>query len=114
MIKTPELFEKYLQYAMALGVEKNWVLAFEDIYGEPPEWYWGPYGHGFPPRKFVSDLGHTSSRAGAIMASAPAVSVARALVGAEVSPVVVAEAVAAFSLRSPAVPFPSLGTCTTS
>jgi uncharacterized membrane protein len=71
MIKTPEMFEKYLPFAMALGVEKSWVRAFENIYREPPQWYRGPSGHRFHPRTFVNDLGHMSSRAGAVMASAP-------------------------------------------
>src|SRR5215467_2659754 len=29
MIKTPEMFEKFLPFAMALGVEKNWSKAFQ-------------------------------------------------------------------------------------
>src|SRR5262249_62397795 len=28
-IKTPEMFEKFLPFAMALGVEKNWSNAFK-------------------------------------------------------------------------------------
>lgn len=72
MVKTPQMFEKYLPYAMALGVEKNWVRAFEDIYRQPPEWYRGPRsGMDFHPRSFVSDLGRMSSRAASAMASAP-------------------------------------------
>ncbi|MBI4466238.1 MAG: DUF2207 domain-containing protein [Acidobacteria bacterium] len=72
MVKTPGMFEKYLPYAMALGVEKNWVKAFEDIYRQPPEWYRGPRsGMDFHPRSFVSDLGRMSSRAASAMASAP-------------------------------------------
>lgn len=31
-IRTPELFEKYLPYAMALGVEKQWASQFEAIF----------------------------------------------------------------------------------
>ncbi|HKZ52587.1 MAG TPA: DUF2207 domain-containing protein [Candidatus Acidoferrales bacterium] len=71
VVKTPEMFEKFLPYAMALGVEKNWVRAFEDIYRRPPEWYRGPSGHTFQPRSFVSDLGRMSTRAAAAMASSP-------------------------------------------
>ena len=36
MVKTPEMFEKFLPYAMAFGVEKKWAAAFEDLYTEPP------------------------------------------------------------------------------
>ncbi len=45
--KTPELFEKYLPYAMALRVEKKWVQAFSGIAMQPPQWYQGSYGAGF-------------------------------------------------------------------
>jgi hypothetical protein len=71
VVKTPEMFEKFLPYAMALGVEKNWVRAFEDIYRRPPDWYHGPSSHTFQPRSFVGDLGRMSSRAAAAMASSP-------------------------------------------
>ena len=70
-IKTPEMFEKYLPYAMALGVEKNWVRAFEHIYRQSPEWYRGPDGASFHPRTFVSNLGRMSTQAASAMASAP-------------------------------------------
>src|SRR5579864_4700275 len=36
--KTPEMFEKFLPYAMALRVEKKWVTAFQGIYTQPPQW----------------------------------------------------------------------------
>lgn len=34
----PGIFEKYLPYAMALGIEHRWTLAFEGIAIETPEW----------------------------------------------------------------------------
>lgn len=71
LVKTPELFEKYLPYAMAFGVEDKWARAFEDIYTKAPEWYEGPGRYGFRPRSFVSDLGQMSTRAAAVMTSAP-------------------------------------------
>jgi len=71
MIKTPEMFEKFLPFAMALGVEKNWSKAFQGIYTQPPQWYQGSYGPGFYPNMFVSDLNSMSSLAGTAMASAP-------------------------------------------
>lgn len=40
-VKTVELFEKLLPYAMVLGVEKQWAGQFQDIYTTPPEWYNG-------------------------------------------------------------------------
>ena len=42
-IKTVELFEKLLPYAMVLGVEKDWAEQFQDIYTAPPEWYNGSW-----------------------------------------------------------------------
>ena len=70
-IKTPEMFEKFLPFAMALGVEKNWSKAFQGIYTQPPQWYRGSYGPVFYPNMFVSDLNSMSSLAGTAMASAP-------------------------------------------
>ena len=70
-IKTPEMFEKFLPFAMALGVEKNWSKAFQGIYTQPPQWYQGSYGPVFYPNMFVSDLNSMSTLAGTAMASAP-------------------------------------------
>jgi len=72
MIKTPEMFEKFLPFAMALGVEKNWSRAFQGIMTQPPQWYRGSsYGPNFYPMMFTNDLGSMSSRAGSVLASAP-------------------------------------------
>jgi uncharacterized membrane protein len=70
-IKTPEMFEKFLPFAMALGVEKNWSKAFQGIYTQPPQWYQGSYGPGFYPYMFANDLNSMSSMAGDVMTSAP-------------------------------------------
>jgi uncharacterized membrane protein YgcG len=69
--KTPELFEKYLPYAMALHVEKKWVQAFAGITIQPPAWYQGGYGAGFQPYLLVNDLNAMSVQAGSVMASSP-------------------------------------------
>ncbi|MFZ0523524.1 MAG: DUF2207 domain-containing protein [Candidatus Acidiferrales bacterium] len=69
--KTPELFEKYLPYAMALRVEKKWVQAFSGIALQPPQWYQGSYGNAFTPYFLVNDLNAMSVHAGSVMASAP-------------------------------------------
>jgi uncharacterized membrane protein len=72
MIKTPEMFEKFLPFAMALGVEKNWSRAFQGILTQPPQWYRGSsYGPGFYPMMFTNDMSSMSSRASSVMASAP-------------------------------------------
>ena len=71
--QTPETFEKFLPYAMALGVEKKWVGAFQNIYSQPPSWYQGGYYNGgFYPIMFISSLDNMTARAGSVMASAPA------------------------------------------
>jgi uncharacterized membrane protein len=70
--QTPETFEKFLPYAMALGVEKKWVGAFQNIYSQPPSWYQGGYYNGgFYPLMFVSSLDNMTMRASSVMASAP-------------------------------------------
>ncbi|MCU1240939.1 MAG: conserved rane protein of unknown function [Candidatus Acidoferrum typicum] len=72
MIKTPEMFEKFLPFAMALGVEKNWSRAFQGIMTQPPQWFRGSsYGPNFYPMTFTNDLGYMSSRASSVMTSAP-------------------------------------------
>ncbi|MDO8565791.1 MAG: DUF2207 domain-containing protein [Candidatus Moranbacteria bacterium] len=38
---TPEIFEKYLPYAIIFGVEKKWGKAFENISMPQPAWYSG-------------------------------------------------------------------------
>jgi uncharacterized membrane protein len=72
MIKTPQMFEKFLPFAMALGVEKNWSKAFQGILTQPPEWYRGSsYGPGFYPMMFTNDLSSMSTRVSSVMSSAP-------------------------------------------
>ncbi|MEY4703874.1 MAG: hypothetical protein RL042_70 [Nitrospirota bacterium] len=71
VVKTPQLFEKFLPFAMALGVEQNWVRAFDGIYTQPPTWYQGADVTAFRPRSFVGNLSQMSATAGTIMTSAP-------------------------------------------
>lgn len=71
MITGPEMFEKFLAYAMALGVEKQWAAAFADILREPPNWYHGPGHATFRPDMFVSDLSGMSNATASAMTTAP-------------------------------------------
>lgn len=72
MVKTPDMFEKFLPFAMALGVEDNWAKAFEGIYTQAPSWYSGPGGvTTFRPTTFTHDLARMSTTAAATMSSAP-------------------------------------------
>ncbi|NCC24441.1 MAG: DUF2207 domain-containing protein [Deltaproteobacteria bacterium] len=75
--RTPELFEKFLPYAMALDVENRWAASFEQILakagegeGYSPTWYsgrsWATVGAG----AFSSALG--GSLAGAVASSSKA------------------------------------------
>ncbi|NJD09027.1 MAG: DUF2207 domain-containing protein, partial [Gemmatimonadetes bacterium] len=72
MITSPELFERYLPYAMAFRVEGKWAAAFETLYAEPPRWYSGYDGTAFRATAFTRDLGHMSSAASSTMSSSPA------------------------------------------
>ncbi len=38
---TPEMFEKFLSYAVVFGIEKDWANKFKDIYKGQPDWYEG-------------------------------------------------------------------------
>ena len=71
MITGPEQFEKYLPFAMAIGVEKKWAEAFEDICREPSDWYRGSNPGAFHTRSLVSNLSQMSTQTGNTMASSP-------------------------------------------
>jgi uncharacterized membrane protein len=70
-VKTPEMFEKYLPFAMAFGVEKKWAKAFEGIYTQPPQWYVGTNPMAFNVAHFSGRLSEMSSQAATTMASSP-------------------------------------------
>jgi uncharacterized membrane protein len=71
VVKTPQMFETFLPFAMALGVEQNWVRAFDGIYTQSPAWYQGTSVADFRPRSFVNNLSQMSTVAGTVMSSAP-------------------------------------------
>jgi uncharacterized membrane protein len=52
----PDTFEKFLPYAMALGVEHQWAQAFAGIVKQPPSWYVGPDGAMFNPVLFTRNM----------------------------------------------------------
>jgi len=75
--KTPELFEKFLPYALALDVENNWAEKFNDVLSKSgqvesysPSWYMGRSWSSIGSSGFASSLG--SSLSGAISSSATA------------------------------------------
>ncbi len=69
----PTTFEKYLAFAMALGVEHHWAQAFAGIVKDPPQWYVGPggYGGGFNPIFFSSSMHSMASDMHQVFVSAP-------------------------------------------
>ncbi len=71
----PNTFEKFLPYAMALGVEHHWAAAFKDILHEPPSWYvpYGGYAPGyiFNPILFSSNMHSMSLDLHNVMVAAP-------------------------------------------
>jgi len=67
----PDTFEKYLPFAMALGVEQQWAHAFEGLLKEPPNWYQSSSGQMFSPRLFTSNLAGMTSQAQSAFVSTP-------------------------------------------
>ncbi|HEX7918194.1 MAG TPA: DUF2207 domain-containing protein, partial [Gemmatimonadales bacterium] len=67
VIKTPEMFEKFLPYAMAFGVDKQWTRAFADIYTQPPSWYVGGMPGQFNIGHFSSSLNTMTQQASSAM-----------------------------------------------
>jgi hypothetical protein len=66
------LFEKYLPYAIALGVSERWAKAFEGIYQETPRWYLSQDGAGaFRPSSFHHSLDSALSTLSGAMKAAP-------------------------------------------
>lgn len=68
--KNPETFEKFLPYAMVLGVEKVWAKQFADL-NVQPSWYGSSSGSAFNAIAFTSGMSHFSSVATSNMASSP-------------------------------------------
>ncbi len=81
--RTPELFEKFLPYALALGVEQAWSEQFDGVLtaagqapggsgtGYRPRWYSGSHFHSGRISDFASGLGGSFSGAIASSSTAP-------------------------------------------
>ncbi len=70
----PDTFEKFLPYAMALGVEQHWAKAFQGIVQNPPTWYTGPTpypGGYFNPIFFTNNMNSLTSSTYEAFAAAP-------------------------------------------
>ena len=68
--QSPANFEKFLPFAMALGVEKKWVGAFDGML-QQPSWYQTTGTGTFHPVGFVYSLDQMTARTGQVMTSAP-------------------------------------------
>jgi hypothetical protein len=78
--RTPELFERYLPYAMALDVENEWGEQFKDVLAAAaaggtgaysPSWYHGRHWHSHDPGRFGSSVGSALGGATASAATPP-------------------------------------------
>ena len=80
--KTPELFERFLPYALALGVEQAWANQFSDVLaqaaaaggstrGYSPSWYSGFNTATFSAASFTSSFGSSFSSAVSSSSTAP-------------------------------------------
>ncbi len=68
----PDTFERFLPYAMALGVEHHWAQAFSGIVQNPPSWYVSPNGMtGFNPVFFSNSMHNMASDMHQVFVSAP-------------------------------------------
>lgn len=67
----PEIFEKYLPYAMVLDVESKWAKNFEKIYTQQPDWYEGHQAGVWNAVYLANSLSTFSSYSSTVMAAAP-------------------------------------------
>ncbi len=65
----PELFEKYLPYAMVFGISDLWVESFEGIFQQPPQWFKGQ--EAFTTVYFIESLGKAINLASNSMTARP-------------------------------------------
>lgn len=74
-VMPPTTFEKFLPFAMALGVEHHWAQAFAGIVQDPPTWYVGPGGYYpgmmFNPILFSSSMDSMATNMHQVFISAP-------------------------------------------
>jgi uncharacterized membrane protein YgcG len=77
--RSPELFEEYLPYALALGVEQQWGESFADVLGHAqtpgggysPTWYHGTHWNNSNVGNFTNSLGSSFTSAIASSSTAP-------------------------------------------
>jgi uncharacterized membrane protein len=69
----PDTFERFLPYAMALGVEHAWAQAFKGLLTQPPQWYTGAAYPGayWTPIVFANSMHAMSTDLHTVMTMAP-------------------------------------------
>lgn len=70
----PDTFEKYLPFAMALGIEQIWAVKFAGLIQNPPAWYVSPTPYpvgGFNPIFFTNSMHLMSNDMHQVFVSAP-------------------------------------------
>jgi uncharacterized membrane protein len=67
----PNTFEKYLPFAMALGVEHHWAQAFAGTVQNPPNWYVSPNGTMFNPILFSNSMHSMANDMHQVFVSSP-------------------------------------------
>lgn len=65
------IFQKFLPYAMALGIAEKWARTFEGLDIQPPDWYSGSDMQTFSTLMFVNNLNMASSNWTSSMISTP-------------------------------------------
>ncbi|MDP2157662.1 MAG: DUF2207 domain-containing protein, partial [Nitrospirota bacterium] len=75
--RTPEVFEKFLPYALALDVEQQWAEQFSEVLsraaekGYQPSWYYGTSVGAFSVIGFADSLGGAFANAVSSASTAP-------------------------------------------
>ena len=67
--RTPEIFEKFLPYAMVLGVEKEWARQFESMTLPKVEWYSGGSFAAWNAISLTDAMTHTASAMNTVFVS---------------------------------------------
>jgi uncharacterized membrane protein len=70
VVLTPELFERFLPYAMVAGLTRQWTAAFQGILDTPPSWYVGN-GDSVDLKDFGTSLEDCFSTTTGVMQSSP-------------------------------------------
>jgi uncharacterized membrane protein YgcG len=71
VIRTPELFERWLAYAMVAGLTRQWTAAFRGIVQERPAWFGDDHDGSFDVDVFGEDIEDCGQDCGEVLHSSP-------------------------------------------